>query len=702
MTAGTLDTTAPAGPPAGGDPGPEALPPWFTVGLVAVLATILGFGTIGLALAIAGVLLPVPTLALGAVATVAMVVAVAPWQIPGRHDRDTQLPAFLAVVTAAGATAFAIRHHAQHVFLDRDPGGYLLTGRWMATHHNLEFNARVGAFAQTSGLRYSSAAVFDRGGGRLYFQFSHLLPTLLAEARWLGGDRLMFFAPAILGGIGLLSFYALATRFVRPWIALAALAALATDLVEMHFMRDSFSELPTQAVLLGGLWLLTRPGTPRPAVAGFTGLLLGATVMARIDGPLYLVAVPLALGAAVVAHRRHDPGSRAGLVAFGWLTGAVMFAIALGLVDVRLRSEKYLHDLGSRVMLQYVGLALACAVVVGIAMWAPRLVAWPARAMNGRLPDLASAVLAAGLLGAWFVRPRLQRTHDVAHPYMVGLQHIDHVAIDATRRYYENSMIWHAWYIGPVTLAAGIVGIALLAREVLRGRRGPTGVVVAAFLVVAAVYLWSPSIFPDQIWVMRRYLPLVIPGFVLFSFVVVDRLLDVRSASSPNARLAARAGAAVLLVAAIAWPVHTDWPVRGETTQRGFLGPVEQICRTIGPHAAVVVLQGASLDQILPQTLRSFCDVPVAVRVFDPKVPALDPPGFARLAQAWKRDGRTLFLIADTQARIDHIVPGLTPVARLNPFDGLYLRERIVGRPDGFRPEAYTIIIDPMPSAPSP
>ena len=59
----------------------------------------------------------------------------------------------------------------------------------MATHHNLEFHARVGAFAHTGGLRYSSPAVYDRGGGDLYFQFSHLLPTLLAQARWIGGDR---------------------------------------------------------------------------------------------------------------------------------------------------------------------------------------------------------------------------------------------------------------------------------------------------------------------------------------------------------------------------------------------------------------------------------------------------------------------------------------------------------------------------------
>ncbi len=702
MTAAALETTPRSGAANGSDSDtvPEALPPWFVVALVGALAALVGFGTIGLALAVAGAFSPVPTLVAGAVATAALLGAVAPWRIPGVRDRDTQVPAALAVVVAAGATAFAIRHHAQHVLLDRDPGGYMLTARWMATHHNLEFNARIGAFAQTTGLRYSSAAVFDRGGGRLYFQFSHLLPTLIAQARWLGGDRLMFFTPPMLGGLGLLCFYALATRFVRPWIALAAMTALAADLVELHFMRDSYSELPTQVVLLGGLWLLTRRGTPKPAVAGFTGLLLGATVMARIDGPLYLIAIPFVLAAAVIARRRGDPGSRATVVAGAWLTAAVAFAIALGLVDVRLRSTQYLHDLGGRVLLQYIGLALACIVAVGIAAWAPRLVTWPVRVAGGRLADAAGVAVGVGLFGAWFVRPHLQKTRSFAHPYMAGLQRLDNVPIDATRRYYENSLVWHSWYLGPLTLAAGIVGVALLTREVLRGRSGPKGLVVAAFLPVTAIYLWNPSIFPDQIWVMRRFLPLIIPGFILFAFVVVDRLLDARARNTRRARithLASRAAAAILLVAAIAWPIHTDWPVRGDTTQQGFLGPVEQLCQVFGPHAAVVVLDGATLDRILPQTLRSYCDVPVASRVFDPKAPGLNAAGFVRLARAWKRDGRSLFIVADSPARIDHIVPGLTPIAQITAFDGLYLRERVIGRPDGFRPEAYNFTVARMP-----
>ena len=312
----------------------------------------------------------------------------------------------------------------------------------------------------------------------------------------------------------------------------------------MHFMRDSYSELPTQVVLLGGLWLLTRPGAPRPRSPCFTGLLFGATVMARIDGPLYLVAIPFALGAAVaraparrcrrprcerrrrgVARRRRRAHDRA---------RARRRAAAQHRVPAAISAAASL--------LQYVGLALVCIVAIGIAV-----VRAAAGHLAGARPRADGCPTSRrSLVGARPLRARgsfartCSTTTAYRHPYIASLQKLEQLAIDATRRYYEDSLIWHSWYLGPLALAAGIVGVALLTREVLRGRRGPIGLVVVAFLPVTAVYLGSPSIFPDQIWVMRRFLPFVIPGFILFAFVVVDRLLDVSRATARGRRVAGR------------------------------------------------------------------------------------------------------------------------------------------------------------------
>ena len=104
MTTATLGT---AGQPAvasdgGSDTGAEALPSWFVVALVVALAAVVGFGTVGLALGVAGAFVPVPTLALGLVATLALVAGVAPWRFPAARDRAAQVPAVLAVGARGG------------------------------------------------------------------------------------------------------------------------------------------------------------------------------------------------------------------------------------------------------------------------------------------------------------------------------------------------------------------------------------------------------------------------------------------------------------------------------------------------------------------------------------------------------------------------------------------------------------------------
>ena len=681
----------------------EALPSWFVVALVGALTTIVGFGTIGLGLADIGVFLPVPTLALAGATTFALLWKVAPWRLPARRDRSTAVPAGLAVALAIVATAFAVQNRAEHVLVDRDPGAYMVTARWMATHHNLQFHEPLAALKGANGLWFFSPAVYDQGGGHLYFQFSHLFPTLLAEARWIGGDGLMFCTPPILGGLGLLCFYALATRFVRPWVALGAAAALAVGLGEMHFMRDAYSELPTQVLLLGGLWLLTRSGPPRPALAGFTGLVLGAVVMARVDGPLYLVAIPFAIGATVVSHRRRDPGSRDALVAAGWLVAGTVLTAALGYTDVALRSTKYVELLGNRAWLQYVGLAVMCLVVVGIAAWIHRLATWSTNAARGWLPDAAAIVVGAGLLAMWFVRPHIQQaviSYPHRTPELTEKLRFYGIVAAGVRTNSERSLIWHSWYLGPLTLAAGIAGVALLTREVLRGKSGPKGIVVATFLPVAAVYLWNPNILSDQIWVMRRYFPFILPCFVIFAFVVVDRLLDARGAAS--VQFVARGVAVALVGVAIAWPISTDWSVRDDRTQNGFLGPVQQLCHLLGPRAAVVILQGGHVDEVLPQTLRSYCDIPVAIGAAGSATVFPINNLFETFASESARTRRTLFVIAATSEQIDAMFPELGHVERVVALNTRFLEKTISNRPHRLGTEEYRFVVAKVPAAAGP
>ncbi len=212
------------------------------------------------------------------------------------------------------------------------------------------------------------------------------------------------------------------------------------------------------------------------------------------------------------------------------------------------------------------------------------------------------------------------------------------------------------------------------------------------------MYLWNPNISSDQIWVMRRYLPFILPGFVLFAFVVVDHLLDARGTRS--VRLATRGSVAALVAAAIAWPIHTDWPVRDDSAQHGFLAPVEELCHQLGPRAAVVILQGGHLDEVLPQTLRSYCNVPVAIGSADKS--AVFPLSGAMptdLAQRWNKTRHRVFLVADGTKRIARIFPGVEPVGRVVAVNTRLLRMTVGDRPHDLVTVEYRFVVVEVPSA---
>jgi hypothetical protein len=655
-------------------------------GLCGVLSVVAGFGLAGLVFAVVGWFLPVLVVPIGAAASFALF-RCAQWRAlevpPGRVDA---LPAYGALVVALTSLIVNLTHSAQHLLLDRDPGAYVNTGRWLASHSGLVFRADVGPFATMSGLRYDSPAIYGHGPA-MHFQFSHLQGVLLAEARWLGGDHLMFALTPILGAVAIVMFYALACRFVRPVLALVATIALAVQVVQLHFSRDAYSEILLELALLGSLWVLALPGLTNPR-AGFAGVLLGTCAAARIDGPLYLAVVPVLVG--IVAARRRvpsdtiasdtiasdsvDDGIRSDTVK--WFAIATAAVAVLGVVDVGWRAPEYARLLGWRVWVEYVGLV----VLTVLAVWLGRTVdRWhPKLAAFRRLPEIVAAAVGVAMLAMWLVRPYLHHPRGRASNFVRELQLAGHLTVDPGAKYFQNSLRWCSWYLGPVALAAGIVGAAAFVRDTIRRGTIATWTIVATFALVGGVYLYDASIAPDQLWAMRRFVPIVIPGFVLFAVVVVELLVR------RSRRVGVVVGAAIV-VFLVAWPVSATVPVREERTQPGMLHAVTATCRALGRDAAVVVLPGASqLYRQIPQALRSFCNIPVATRTAD-----FGGADFATLARRWRAEGRVLRVFADDPQRITDLFAGARPRTVLTVRNDRLL-EQTLTRP----PRHYTTRID--------
>jgi len=175
----------------------------------------------------------------------------------------------------------------------------------------------------------------------------------------------------------------------------------------------------------------------------------------------------------------------------------------------------------------------------------------------------------------------------------------------------------------------------------------------------------------------------------------IDRMTS-RMASVGMTRVMPIGLALIVVTAGIVWPLRALKPVPNVTEQRGYLLALRDACNAAGDDAAIVVLQGRTglFAQWAPQTLRGWCDVPVAVMPT-----ALPDRGAAltQLATQWKAAGRTLWVVADEADTIHSVLPTAaaheTP-SIINPY---FLGRTLVSRPEHYVAEEFSLALAPVP-----
>jgi hypothetical protein len=257
-----------------------------------------------------------------------------------------------------------------------------------------------------------------------------------------------------------------------------------------------------------------------------------------------------------------------------------------------------------------VGLAAVAVLGVGLAFvrvsvnrlpGVRRIVAW--------LAVLGGALVAVGLV-VLITRPWWYVSHGgLDNGLVAAIQQREGLPVDGTRLYTEDSVKWLSWYYGWPAVAAGFAG--LIAWLVLGTRTRATQLLwlCALFLPSAVLYLTTPNITPDQIWAMRRFLPVVVPGLLLAATWVAGEL----SARGLFRRVTlGRVVAALLVFTIVAWPIVSMrhmWPAKDKA---GALHGNERVCEQIDHRPTIVT----GIDTYLP-TVLVLCDVP-AVSVPEP------------------------------------------------------------------------------------
>jgi hypothetical protein len=602
---------------------------------------LVALGLVGTPLMLVGQFRPLPVVLLGGALLVALELAwrrVAPR--PSHSSRSTAVVSLLALLVAALSTAANARWGSQHLLVDGDPAVYAVTGQLLASTGALEIETlRQSVFGGVPSFNHAGAG-FDANADESVVlpSFMHLLPQALAVASWVGGPQALLWMNAVLSGAALLAVFAFAARFLgRPLWALGAMTALAVSLPQLHFSRDTFSEIPAQLLVFAGLALVHDAVSRRrdALLPGLVpGLVLGVSCLARIDAFFYLVPLTVLVTVLALAGAR--------LLAAGLAAGVALGAV-LGYVDLRVGSPNYLGLQSEKLNLIFAALGLTVLVCAAALVWRRRAVALWERVRGRTLAAAVAGTVALLSAFAWFVRPHVQEARGLSprQPTAVAsLQEAAGLPVDPLRSYDELSLEWLTWYLGPVAVALGLVGFTALVYRTLVRHRTPAEARAAlaglAFLLVfgasTALYVWRPSIIPVQYWATRRFLPVTIPGLLVCAAWL--------AAAVPRPRARAVVGA-VVAVALLLPPLLF---LRGHATEREYvpmLAITEQLCEELRPDDAVVLLGGGRIATGLPQTLQIFCEVPVAV--VDAETTRAE---LAAAADAAADEGRRLVLLS--------------------------------------------------------
>lgn len=611
---------------------------WGEALFVQVLLGVLLVGWPALALAELG-LFSLPRLALLVGVAAAAVLAwrrrwVRRWRWPALRFGWSGMATLLVLLGAALVLVWP----GERLLGGNDPGVYASTGAAIARTGSIRlYDDQVAALSAREepfplywelGQRWLFPGFYvnDVASGEITPQFLHLYPTWLALFCAAGGLPALLLSVPLFPLLGVAAFYFLLRRVVGRWAAAAA-ALLALNPAVVWFAREPVAEGLAMALVLGGWYLLDRalrePG--RRDLAVWAGLALGQLALAKLE----LLTLPFLLGlylALRAAGRPLQGRERAFLAAY-------LLPLAHGIAHMATVSQPYMHTF------------LTSAAALGVAfLTLPRLV------LLGGIA--AAAVVALVLLRRHLLRPlRWLRAHErevrlagavlwlllAFYAAAVRPQLAANVIIHADGHmapYNERlTFLRLGWYLSPLGLALGVLGLAGWIRRRLAGPALPF---LGAFALELGLYIHRTMDFAWHFWMMRRYLPLILPVLTLGIAAVLQGLRW-----APLGRVARRGGAIVLLGLLILFAVQADAPFAARREMAGLAASLEGIAAQV-PDGRPLLVAVPGMGAALATPLR-FVNGAAAYALPD----AAPPEMLWQLLADWPADGGPAYLLTN-------------------------------------------------------
>jgi 4-amino-4-deoxy-L-arabinose transferase-like glycosyltransferase len=583
------------------------------------------------------------------------------WISPRLPDRSAWLLLGLLIVAAA-----LFFHPHEFIFGGADAGVYVnlganiaRTGSWLVhdpTVAALDSSLYPALFREqppASAARYIQFPGFylaDEQPGLIIPQFYPLHPTWLAILYSLGGVRASLFATPFWGLLGCVAVYLAARALFGRRTGLLAAGLLTITATQIWFSRYPTSEALTQFLLFSGIYTFTMYMADESLWMGLlSGLALGQVTLARID-VYFLLAVPVFYAIYLRLNRRLSVRHLAFFLPF-----LVMFVHSL--LFAWFQSWPYFRAI-YRFSLQTLPLPWPILAAIGIAGWIALLIfdhwagkhpGWQQRlAPYGRWAATALAVLLVlATLYGYFIRPRLADTTTTAY-YWYGDYNIPNVE--------PYNLVRLGWYISPLGIALAVLGAWWMLRHEMNVR---TAFFLGLGLFFSFLFLHRSRNNPHHIYVMRRYVPAVIPSFAIAAAYALDTWLR---------RTGWRRWFAVGLTVVLAgWLLYSARVVIPHVEYRGAVKQFETLVNVLGNDRAVILF-----NDDIPVSTGATLGTPLhylyGYTVFDLQEKYVDGPALHAQIERWQDAGRRVLVALGPDE-----VEGLIPVSQSVPVANLRL-----------------------------
>jgi Dolichyl-phosphate-mannose-protein mannosyltransferase len=489
-----------------------------------------------------------------------------------RYGGHAARPGWTVVVPVALVALGAWRFFppSEYIMGGKDPGVYVNEGIQIAQRGSLIIHdptvaavprATRSLFFPYSGnadyysVRFMGFFVQNPDAGTVVGQFPHLFPASIAIGYGLNGLSGARQAAGIWAMLGLLAVYFAGARLVGRVAAAGAAILLGLNVADVWFSRYPNSDIVMQALLFTALLAFARANDEADGFFGLTaGALVGLLLFLRFDA--VLVVAGLGAGALLLwlVERRRP---RAGFV----LTVAAAFAVVVPYLTGPLR--EYFHGLPAVWLSNLPATGVAAAAIGGLA--ALGILLWLRRRNPGALrtavPLGVMAIIVAAAGYALFLRHPGGRLADY-----------DAYALDTFSRF----------YLRPLGLVLALAGFVLVVRREFW--RAPA--FVLTFAGFSLFFFYKTHVVPVQFWMARHYLPIILPGALLFAVAAAVGATP----SGLRGWRAIRPVAGLVLVGLLGWQYQmAAAPVLPHVEYAGLIPAVERLASRFTDRDLVIV-----------------------------------------------------------------------------------------------------------------